>query len=351
MRRFVSALLAAVVLVGCRHSCARNTDAYAPRNLSGEVVTFASGALLLHGVLYRPAGAAPFPTVLYNHGSAPGMLPADAAEALGPSFAARGWALFMPFRRGQGLSLSAGPYIMDEINAARAHDGARAGAAKLVTLLETDHLDDQIAALVWLRAQAFVDPTRIAVGGNSFGGIETLLGVEREPYCAAFDSAGAAQTWATTPELQDRLKRAVRGARSPVFFFQAKNDYDLSPTEVLSSTMKDAGKPFVAKIYPAFGTSAEQGHTLGYFGFAVWADDVMAFLEEHCPTPHPAAVQPGLDAAAPPGAALPPPGEQLAPAERADPCIECCRRDPLCTCVCPSGSYSNGRERAGGRSK
>lgn len=283
MRRLVRALLATVVLIGCGRASARHAEDYAPRNLSGEVVSFASGTLVLHGVVYLPRGPGPFPTVLYNHGSAPGMLPADAAEALGPSFAARGWAFFMPFRRGQGLSLDAGSYVMDEINAARASGGARAGAAKLVTLLSTDHLDDQMAALAWLGAQSFVDPARIAVGGNSFGGIETLFGVERAAYCAGFDSAGAAQTWATTPELQERLKRAARGARAPVFFFQARNDYDLSPTRVLSSTMKDAGKPFAAKIYPPFGDSAAQGHLLGYFGFAVWADDVIAFLDEHCP--------------------------------------------------------------------
>jgi dienelactone hydrolase len=283
MRRFVLALLGALALIGCRHPSTRGADADSPRKLSGEVVSFPSGSLVLHGVVYRPAGAGPFPAILYNHGSVPGMLSAAAAEALGPSFAARGWAFFMPFRRGQGLSLSAGPYIMDEINAARESGGARAGAATLVRLLETDHLDDQMAALAWLRGQGFVDPARIAVGGNSFGGIETVLGVEREAYCAGFDSAGAAQTWSTAPELQERMKRAVRGARAPLFFFQARNDYDLSPTEVLSSTMKDAGKPFVAKVYPPFGRSTGQGHALGYFGFAVWADDVMQFLGEHCP--------------------------------------------------------------------
>jgi acetyl esterase/lipase len=280
MRAFVLALLLTLLQLGCSRSNMRSTDDYAPRQLSGEVVSFKNGALLLHGVFYRPAGPGPYPTLLFNHGSAPGMLPADAAEVLGPSFAARGWAFFMPFRRGQGLSLSAGPYIMDQINAARASGGARAGAAALVRLLETDHLDDQMAALAWLRTQDFVDRSRIAVGGNSFGGIEAVLGVEHEAYCAGFDSAGAAQTWSTTPELQERLTRAVRGARAPLFLFQARNDYDLSPTEVLSSTMKNAGKPFVAKIYPAFGKSTEQGHTLGYFGFAVWAEDVMAFLGE-----------------------------------------------------------------------
>jgi len=50
---------------------------------SGEVVTFRSGELTLHGVLYRPDGAGPFPAVVYNHGSAPGMLGKEAFGVLG----------------------------------------------------------------------------------------------------------------------------------------------------------------------------------------------------------------------------------------------------------------------------
>src|SRR6266480_6352452 len=50
--------------------------------------------------------------------------------------------------------------------------------------------------------QSFVQPNRIAVAGNSFGGIETVLGVERGGYCAGIDSAGGAQSWAQAPELQ-----------------------------------------------------------------------------------------------------------------------------------------------------
>ena len=47
--------------------------------------------------------------------------------------------------------------------------------------------------------------------------------------------------------------------------------------------MKDAGKPYELKIYPAYGGSAGDGHTFGYFGSAVWADDVFAFLHRYCP--------------------------------------------------------------------
>lgn len=248
----------------------------------GEVVSFPSGELTLKGVVYRPEGKGPFPAVVYNHGSAPGMLSKGAFEALGPVFAKHGWVFFGPYRRGQGLSASAGPYIGDEIASATKAAGIRAGAATMIRLLSSEHLNDQLAALAWLRAQNFVDANRVAVAGNSFGGIETVLGAERASYCAAIDSAGGAQSWADAPELQALMVRAVRNSRAPIFFFQAANDYDLSPSRALSAAMKDARKEFQMNIYPPFGDSASDGHTFGYFGSAVWSDDVFRFLDEHC---------------------------------------------------------------------
>lgn len=249
---------------------------------SAELVSFPSGNLTLHGVLYKPKGTGPFPAVVYNHGSAPGMLSSEAFKVLGPVFASRGWVFFGPYRRGQGLSASAGPFIGDQIAAAQKKGGVRAGAAAMVRLLETDHLNDQLAALAWLRKQGFVWPDRIAVAGNSFGGVEAVLGAETGSYCATIDSAGGAQSWALAPELQVLMTRAVRNSRAPVLFFQAENDYDLSPSRTLSVAMKEAGKVFEMKIYPAYGTTVEDGHSFGYFGSAVWADDVFRFLEQHC---------------------------------------------------------------------
>src|SRR5207237_6691688 len=120
-------------------------------------------------------------------------------------------------------------YIGGEIAAAEKKGGLSAGAAAMVRLLETDHLNDQLAALAWLRTQDFVRSDRIAVAGNSFGGIETVLGAERGNYCAAIDSAGGAQSWAQAPELQSLMTRAVRNSTVPLFFFQAAKDYELSP--------------------------------------------------------------------------------------------------------------------------
>jgi carboxymethylenebutenolidase len=245
-----------------------------------EVVSFPNGGVALHGIVYKPNGAGPFRAVLYNHGSARDN--SAATEVIGPAFASRGWLFFMPHRRGQGLSSSAGAYIRDEITAAGKTGGISAAAATMVRLLETDHLSDQLAGLAWLRKRNDVSPAHIAVMGNSFGGIETLLGAERGGYCAAVDLSGGAESWARAPQLQALMSRAVRNARAPIFFIQPENDFDLSPTRTLSAVMNDAGKPFRVKIYPAFGKSAQEGHTFAYRGVSLWADDVLRFLDQHC---------------------------------------------------------------------
>ena len=72
------------------------------------------------------------------------MLSRDAFDALVPVFVSRGWVFFGPL----------------------------------------DHLNDQLAALKWLRQQSFIRPDRIAVAGNSFGGVEAVLGAEKGNYRA-----------------------------------------------------------------------------------------------------------------------------------------------------------------------
>ena len=180
-------------------------------------------------MVYRPSGPGTFPAVLYNHG-----------------------------RRYRGRRRRGGAPI---------GDGSPGR---------------QLAALAWLQQQNFVQKGRIAVAGTSFGGIEAVLGAERGSYCAAIDSAGAAQSWAQSLLLQSVMIRAVRNSKIPIFFFQAANDYDLQPSKALAAAMKDADKPYQLKIYPAFGESSGDGHSFGYFGASIWADDVFRFLEDNC---------------------------------------------------------------------
>jgi carboxymethylenebutenolidase len=247
-----------------------------------QIIQFQNGSLTLHGELFLPKGKGPFPVVLYNHGSAPGMINSEASKTLAPLFTSKGWIFFMPYRRGQGLSADAGKYIGDEIENARKAGGETAAATKMVALLKGDHLSDQLAALKWLREQKFVQKNRIAVAGNSFGGIQTVLGASKETYCAAIDAAGGAESWEKAPALQTLMKDSVRDSKSPIFFFQAENDYDLSPSRILSIEMKAVGKPYELKIYPAFGKTNKDGHSFPYAGNSVWFNDVFTFIDKNC---------------------------------------------------------------------
>lgn len=239
--------------------------------LHPELVSFASGSITLHGWLWRPPGDGPFPTIIFNHGSEPfpGAMPDEA------KFFVRQhrFVLFVPHRRGHGRSRDAGPYIEDVFAAS----GRDAG-----TLTDTlvAQADDVMAAIAYAASLPYVDTKRIAVAGCSFGGIESLLAAERGTgIVAAIDFAGAAMTWSTSPELQDRMKLAARDAKVPVFFLQAENDYDTSPSSVLSDEMKKAGKPSRAHVFPPNGTTHEEGHAFCAGGISPpWGDEVIEFL-------------------------------------------------------------------------
>lgn len=247
-----------------------------------QAVTFPNGSLQLQGLLYKPSGKGSFPVVLFNHGSAGGLDNNQAFEAIAPVFTENGWAFFAPYRRGQGLSEKAGPYIMDEIRSAMGRGGLPEADRTLTRLLSTDHLSDQLAALSWLQNQAFVRKDAIAVMGNSFGGMETLLGAARTNYCAAVDASGGAESWEQTPLLRDLLAKAARTARSPVFFLQAENDFSLAPSRTLHALRQEAGLPSEIHIYPAFGSSPREGHSFLYRAVSVWSKDVLQFINRKC---------------------------------------------------------------------
>ena len=249
---------------------------------ASDTVSFSSSGKLLHGLLYKPTGKGPFPAVLYNHGSAPGLLNNQAFDLIGPMFTARGWVFFAPYRRGQGLSSDAGPYIQDEIQAARARGGDSLAAETMVRSLTTEQLHDQMAALSWLKEQPFVRPTQIAAMGNSFGGIETVLGVEQVSYCAGVDASGGAESWDLAAGLQSVMLHAVRNAKAPILFFQAENDYNLAPSRTLYAAMKESNRQAEIRIYPPYGNSPQEGHSFAYRGASIWIDDVLHFLKAHC---------------------------------------------------------------------
>lgn len=238
-------------------------------------VSFPSGKLVLHGFIYKPDGKGPFPALLWNHGSErrPGWLP-----ELAPIFLSKGYILFIPHRRGHGRS--PGEYVMDQLAHAGASGGLHARDRRLVELME-EQLEDQVAALAYLKSLPEVDPQRIAVAGCSFGGIQTILMAEQGlGIRAAIDFAGAAQTWKEAPDLRDRLIKAVRHAEMPVLFIQAENDYDLAPSRTLAGEMEKANKPHAIQIFPHFGKTAQDAHEFCVHGGEIWADKVFSYLAE-----------------------------------------------------------------------
>jgi carboxymethylenebutenolidase len=238
-------------------------------------VTFSSGKLVLHGFIYKPEGKGPFPALLWNHGSErrPGWLP-----DLAPIFLSKGYILFIPHRRGHGRS--PGEYVIDQLARAGANGGLHARDKKLVELME-EHLEDQVAALTYLKSLPEVDPQRIAVAGCSFGGIQTILMAEQGlGLRAAIDFAGAAQTWKEAPDLRDRMIKAVRHAQMPVLFIQAENDYDLAPSRTLAVEMEKANKTHAIQIFPHFGNTAQDAHEFCVHGGEIWSEKVFSYLAE-----------------------------------------------------------------------
>ena len=248
-----------------------------------ETVEFASGSLRLRGLVFRPQLEGRHRAVLFLHGS--GLDYDRQVSAVGPLYASRGYVFFVPFRRGQGLSEGRGEAITVRLDREEETRGRAARMRLMAELLSTEQMDDVVAGLSYLRTRADVESQSIAVVGNSFGGILAVFSAERAPGIkAVVASAPAAQTWAGAPELRERLVSAVRNARVPIFFFQAENDYDLTPTEQMSAEMAKVHKPFVRKIFPAFGDTKADGHSFGYFGGAQWDSDVFAFLANHLRT-------------------------------------------------------------------
>jgi len=125
-------------------------------------------------------------------------------------------------------------------------------------LATTDHLDDVMAALSFLKAAPAIDAKRIAIAGHSFGGQLTLLAVERDNTVrAAVTFVAAANSWDRSSKLRDRLLAAADKATAPIMLIQAGNDYSTAPSYALAYELVRLHKPHLLKIYqpiaPNFG--------------------------------------------------------------------------------------------------
>jgi carboxymethylenebutenolidase len=247
-----------------------------------DTVAIQSGGLTLRALLWTPRGSGPFPAVLFNHGSygSRDTMTAEEPTAVGPVFARHGYVFLFLFRRGVGLSSDQGKPdgdLMDSAFAARGQEGRN---EVQLELLETEELNEALAALAFLRALPRVDARRVAVAGHSFGGSLALLLGARDPTLGAtVVFGGAAGSWPRSPELRSRLLAAVHHT-PPVFLIHAENDYSTAPGKALSAEMQRLGRPCRLAIYPPFGRTGREAHSLVYRGVPVWEADVFGFLDE-----------------------------------------------------------------------
>jgi carboxymethylenebutenolidase len=254
-----------------------------------QVVEFASGKPRLKAYLWIPPGPGPFPGVLFNHGSGgtdadhtAGMPITQAANVLAPFFVKHGYAFLYPFRRGQGPSASQAPFMQDLLRHEEDSRGREARQHLQFVLLTTDHLDDVMAGLAFLKTVPGIDPHRIAVAGNSFGGSLTLLAAERDKTVrAAVTFAAAANSWERSPELRERLLSAVRKTNAAIMLTHAENDFSTTAGNALAAELERLRKPYVLKIYPRVGLTPDDGHNMLYENIPAWESDVFEFLDQH----------------------------------------------------------------------
>jgi len=251
-------------------------------SIGPEIVTIASGSRMLHGLMWRPVGAGPFPAILFNHGSylrEQPMAP-DTPAILGPLFARHGYAFLFLFRKGIGLSVDQGVADGDLMSRAFAERGNEARNRVQLDLLNGEQLDEVRAGLQFLVQRREVDARRVGVVGHSFGGSLSLVLAAAAPQVRATVVFGpGAASWERSPGLQRRLTDAVRGTKTPVLFVFAKNDYSLAPGTVLAGEMERAHTPHGLKIYPPLGSTAAEGHNLVFGSVPSWEADVFAFLD------------------------------------------------------------------------
>lgn len=271
--------------------CAASRPPIATGDDAPVAVEFPSGALRLHGALWKPAGHGPFPAVLFSHGSGgataaetAGMPIQEAAARLAPLFTRRGYAFFYPFRRGQGPSAGAAPFIQDQLDAEERAHGRSARQQLQDTLVETEQLDDVLAALAFLRSVEDVDASRVSLVGHSLGGQLTLLAAARDGTVrAAVTFAAAAGSWSRSEQIRRDLQDAVKRARCPIMLVQWANDYSTEPSTQLGAVRDRAGPPPVVVLYPAVGSTPEDGHGGLYLAVPQWEPDVFRFLEQAVP--------------------------------------------------------------------
>jgi dienelactone hydrolase len=239
---------------------------------AGTIVYFRSGDTTLSGCVYRPEGTGPFPAVVYirtdNKPFSESNLP---VPDLGRFYTSKGFVLFVPMHRST-------EELKVEVNGVQA-DGKQKKARVMLPEF-TMMTKDVAAAVTWIKSQAYVNESRVAVAGHGGGAIASLLLSQQDVGVAGYIAfSPAAQTWHAKPELHQALSDAIRESRTPIFLIQPQNDKTLAPSQALAADIARKNTPSLSKVYPPFGISNKDATNFGASGYSIWGEDVLKFLE------------------------------------------------------------------------
>jgi len=258
------------------HATAQTNEPPKRDTVPYTTIFYHNGPLQLEGYLYKPNGNGPFPVVIYNHGARAGSERVERTFTfVGRLLTGAGYAVLVPERRGYGKS--DGQIFSDEIGTERGE--------RYVNRLRAEG-GDVLAALPFLRSVPWVDTSRIAIMGWSFGGIVSVFAASKEPnFFAVVNQAGGALTWSSSPALQAALPDAARHIRSPLLCMGAENDATTENITRVCDAAKSAGVRATRIIYPPFtpsrGGGAAPGHAIfSVEGVAIWQNDVLHFLSD-----------------------------------------------------------------------
>lgn len=215
-----------------------------------------SKELQLEATLYRPNQTGRFPVVVFNHGSTgPGQIPVDQTQkypTVASYFVEKGFAFLVPMRRGRGKS--EGPYQ-------EGGEGYRCGNEASGINSAVEDLDGMF---IFLREQPWADASKVLIGGESRGGILSVVYAGRRPDMVkgVINFVGGWMYDRCFPDSNGRFfAEAAQKAAVPMIWLYAENDSYYSPTAIKSyrADFEKAGGKGPFHLYKDIGGN---GHNL-----------------------------------------------------------------------------------------
>ncbi len=226
----------------------------------------------LETTIFKPPGNGPFPLVIMNHGKAlgnPRSQNRDRFLVISREFVKRGYAVAVPMR--SGFSKSTGDYVDPGCN---------------MTTHGQLQADDLQGALEYLRMQAWVDPERIIVAGQSYGGLTALaFGTRQFPGVKGLiNFAGGLKMHGGSCQWEASLEQAFAsyGAKTPLpsLWFYGENDHHFGPalaTRLHHAYVRAGG----AARLVAYGPFKKDAHGMSGSrdGVKIWWPETERFLQ------------------------------------------------------------------------